>query len=124
MLPKNRKKNQYITEEFLLNLQEFRELFPAGKLPSGKAARTNMDDLKRKMIDFRLKYPNFDWETILDATACYVETYRRAEYMYMKTAGYYIMKNNESDLATDCELLLEGGLEELQKKQISLYNAR
>ena len=123
VIPKNKKKNDYITEEFLENLQEFREIFPNQKLPSGKAARTNLDDLKRKMVEFMIKYPRFDWNTILDAATYYVETYRKADYMFMKTAGYYIMKNNESDLATDCELLLEGGMEELQKKN-SLYNVR
>lgn len=120
--PKNKNKNKYITDEFIKNLQEFREIFPNRKLPSGKSARTNFDDLKRKMVEFLIKYPQYDWNTILDAAEHYVETYRKADYMFMKTAGYYIMKNNESDLATDCELLLEGGLEQLQKK--SLYNAR
>lgn len=123
IIPKNKKKNSYITPEFIQNLQEFREIFPNKKLPSGKAARTNFDDLKRKMVEFMIKYPQYDWNTILDATENYVETYRKADYMFMKTAGYYIMKNNESDLATDCELLLEGGLEELQKKS-SLYTVR
>lgn len=109
-------KAKYLTDDFLKNLQEFREIFPNMKLPSGKSARTNFDDLKKKMVDFCIKYPQYDWDTILDAATHYVETYRKEDYKFMKTAGYYIMKNNESDLASDCELLLEGGLEELQKK--------
>lgn len=115
-------KAKYITDEFLQNLQIFREIFPNKKLPSGKTARTNFDDLKKKMVDFQIKYPQYDWDTILDAATYYVETYRREDYRFMKTAGYYIMKNNESDLASDCELLLEGGLEQLQKK--SMYTIR
>jgi len=106
------------------NLEEYRELFPNKKLPSGKAARTNIDDLKKKMIEFRIKYPSYSWDTILDATTYYVEEYRKSDYMYMKTAGYYISKNNESDLATDCQLLIEGGMEELQRKSTSLYSVR
>ena len=115
-------KAKYLTEDFLKNLQEFREIFPNKKLPSGKTARTNFDDLKKKMVDFQIRYPRFDWDLILDAATHYVETYRKEDYKFMKTAGYYIMKNNESDLASDCELLLEGGLEELKKK--SLYTIR
>lgn len=122
--PRNKKRNQYMTQEFMENLQEFREIFPNRKLPSGKAARTNIEDLKKKMVDFQIRYPNYDWDTILDAATCYVETYRKVDFMFMKTAGYYIMKDNESDLATDCELLLEGGMEELQKKQSSLYDVK
>lgn len=103
----------YSDPEFMGQLKIFREIFPSIKLPSGKAARTNIEDLKLKMATFFIKYPYYDWDTVLDAATYYVETYKKTDYKFMKTAGYYVMKDNESDLANDCQLLLDGGMEPL-----------
>jgi hypothetical protein len=94
---------------FIDRVNEYRELFPGTKLPSGKAARSNIEDLKKKFIAFFKRYPQYDWDLILDATEHYVEAYRKNEYKFMKTASYYLSKDGESDLASDCEFLLEGG---------------
>lgn len=94
---------------FIEKVNEYRNLFPNIKLPSGKSARGNIEDLKKRMASFVTKYPQYTWDLILDATELYIETYRKNEYKFMKTSGYYILKDHESDLAADCEFLLEGG---------------
>lgn len=105
----NRKKKiLFDTPEFAQNLMEYRMLFPAGLLPSGKPARTNMNELKKKMTDFFIANPSYDWDLVLDATTFYVEHYRKQNYNFMKTSGFFINKNGESDLAANCEMILEG----------------
>lgn len=112
---KETKSNLYSKPEFIEKLHEYREIFPNQKLPSGKAARTNIEDLKKRMSEFFIKYPYYDWDLVLDAATHYVETYRKNEFKFMKTAGYYIVKDGESDLATDCQLLLDGAEQPLIK---------
>ncbi len=116
-----RKNNiKFDTEEFMTKLQEYREMFPQGKLPSGKAARTNIDELKKKMVEFFVKHPKYDWDLVLDATEDYIESYRKQNYNFMKTAGYFISKDGISDLADQCDMILEGGCLNPVKK--SIYN--
>lgn len=109
------------TPDFLINLKEYREIFPSGILPTGKPARTHIDELKKKMNTFFINNPQYDWDLVLDATEAYVEYFRKQDYSFMKTAGYFIYKNNESDLASYCEKLLEEGDNNTKIKK-SIYN--
>jgi hypothetical protein len=115
-----KKKSVFNTEEFNNNLNEFREIFPKGILPSGKAARSSLSELKKKMSKFFTDYPEYDWDLVLDATTYYVEHYKKQSYMYMKTAGYFISKNDESELASYCQTILDGADVRIVKK--SQYN--
>lgn len=108
------------TPEFLERLNEYRLLFPPGLLPSGKPARTNINELKKKMTAFFIDNPNYDWDLVLDATTYYVEYYRKQNFNFMKTSGFFINKNGESDLAANCEMILEGADVKTIKK--SMYN--
>ena len=82
---KKRTNIQLMGKSFNLKLNEYREIFPAGKIPSGKPARVRM----------------------------YVNEYRDKEYMYMKTSQYFIAKEGKnkvksSDLADYCDMIRDG----------------
>ena len=115
-----KRKLSFDSDEFNENLNEFRMIFPAGMLPSGKPARTNINELKKKMTAFFINNPQYDWDLVLDATTYYVEHFKKQNYQYMKTAGYFISKNEESELASYCQTILDGADVSIIKK--SQYN--
>jgi hypothetical protein len=94
-------------QDFTDKIQEYVEIFPNRKLSSGKYARVNAKNLE---VSFRWFFENFDydWPTILSATEKYVDEYSVRNYEFMRTAQYFIRKQNidksfESDLATYCD---------------------
>lgn len=98
-----------------VNVDAFIQIFPSIKIPNGKYARGNTKGITENFMWFFQEY-DFTWETILLATDTYVEEFRKKNYEYMRTAMYFIRKNDKgiesSDLATYCELLNNGGIEE------------
>lgn len=103
-------------QDFIDKIQEYVEIFPNRKLSSGKYARVNAKNLE---VSFRWFFENYDydWQTILLATAKYVDEYSVRNYEFMRTAQYFIRKQNidktfESDLATYCEIIRNGDDEE------------
>lgn len=94
------------------NIDKFLSLFPKGKLPSGKPARVHKRNIEESFKWFFKNY-TYDWDTILRATWYYVETYEKANYMYMKNSQYFIRKQNtdkswDSELANYCEIIING----------------
>ena len=109
---KKRTSIQLMGKKFNLKLNEYREVFPAGKLPSGKPARVNVKSLENS---FRWFFENYDfsWDEIMNATKMYVNEYRDKNYMYMKTSQYFIAKEGKnkvksSDLADYCDMIRDG----------------
>tara|TARA_R100001015_G_C4619292_1_gene175976 strand:- start:146 stop:637 length:492 start_codon:yes stop_codon:yes gene_type:complete len=109
---KKRTSIQLMGKSFASRLNEYREVFPAGKLPSGKPARVNIKTLENS---FRWFFENYDfsWDEVIDATKMYVNEYRDREYMYMKTSQYFIAKEGKnkvksSDLADYCDMIRDG----------------
>jgi hypothetical protein len=99
-------------EDFMTKIKEYREIFPAKRLPSGELARQTVNELKDKFVWFFKTYPEFTWELVLDATDYYVARYAKADYMYMQTSSYFIKKKNPdntytSKLADTCQQLLD-----------------
>lgn len=95
------------------NVMAYINMFPKGKLPSGKPARLPKNDIK-KCFDWFFKNYDYSWETILSATAYYLDTYEKTNFLYMKNSQYFIRKQNidktwESELAGYCEIILNGG---------------
>jgi hypothetical protein len=96
-------------QDFLENIKAYVTIFPNRKLSSGKYARVNPKNLE---AGFRWFFENYDysWDIILKATQKYVSEYEVRDYEFMRTAQYFIRKQNidksfESDLATYCELI-------------------
>ena len=98
--------------DHMKKIEEYRELFPEGKIPSGKYAR---DAVKNLEVNFKwfFKIHEYDWETILKATKRYVNEYRQKNYDYMRTSKYFIKKQEKdgsitSDLASYCDMVIKG----------------
>lgn len=94
-------------------ITKYLNLFPKKKLPSGKLARSTPKNIETNFKWFFDNY-DYDWETILKATAQYVDEYERNGYKYMQTSKYFICKSNidkskTSELADYCELIASGG---------------
>ena len=109
---KKRTSIQLMGKEFLKRINEYRDIFPAGKLPSGKPARVNAKSLENS---FRWFFENYDvaWDEIIDATKMYVNNFESQNYMYMKTSQYFIVKTDKnkvktSDLMDYVEMIRDG----------------
>jgi hypothetical protein len=86
------------------------QLFPSTKLPNGKYARGNKKNIETNFKWFFENY-NYSWNVIHEATAMYVEEYRAKNYIYMRTALYFIRKDDgtrtvHSDLADYCDKIV------------------
>ena len=94
-------------------VNEYREIFPDIKFPSGKYAR---DAAKNLEVNFRwfFKSHDYDWDTIMKATTKYIDEYSAKNYDYARTSKYFIKKSEKdgsvtSDLANYCEMVVTGG---------------
>ena len=103
---------QLMGKNFVDKINNYREIFPAKKLPSGKPARNNVKALGEA---FRWFFETYDhtWEEVDKATRMYVNEYRDADYMYMQTSQYFICKQDKhrvkhSTLADYCDMIIEG----------------
>lgn len=91
-------------------LKDFINKFPEGKKNNGgKMIRTNIEDVRKKMIAFFNKYKRYNnFTLILNATDKFLSDFK-GDYSYCPTAEYFISKNGTSALATECEGILSGG---------------
>lgn len=102
------------SDTFKTNVAAYIETFPKIKLPTGKPARSNFNEVCDAFDWFFRTYSdNYSWETILEATENYVAEYQKNNWMYMRTSKYFIRKQNSdktwaSDLAEYCEMLKNG----------------
>ena len=109
---KKKTDSQLMGKNFVDNINNYREIFPAKKLPSGKPARNNVKALGEA---FRWFFETYDhtWLDVLKATRMYVNEYRDADYLYMQTSQYFICKQDKhrvkhSTLADYCDMIIEG----------------
>lgn len=109
-------------DDFLNQISTYIETFPTQKLPSGKYARGDKKNIETNFMWFFQVY-SYDWDTILRATSLYVNEYHAKNYLYMRTAAYFIKKQDnsqsiQSDLANYCDIILskEDYLPERQHK--------
>ncbi len=110
----NKKKTnkQLLGKSGALNISQYREIFPAGKLPSGVPARNNVKILTENFRWFFAEY-KFTWEEVIKATKMYVNEYRDKQYMYMQNSQYFISKQDKhkvktSKLADYCDMIRDG----------------
>jgi hypothetical protein len=100
-------------DDFSTRIEEYLEIFPKFKLPSGKYARSYKKNLENNFRWF-FETHSYDWDTVISATKMYVDEYERQGYKYMRTSQYFIRKLNpaektfESELANYCEVYLNG----------------
>jgi len=97
---------QILGEGYQEKIQQYLEIFPKMKLPSGKAARSDKKNVEIAFAWFMSTY-DYSWETIFKATANYVAEYELKNYLYMQTSQYFIRKQLAdkswgSELANRC----------------------
>ncbi len=84
-------------------VDKLRELFPEGKKPgTSRYWRDNRGDVSEKLKKFFDKYGVYDDEKIIEATQKYIQSFGDNKQL-MRTLGYFIMKDGNSDLATILE---------------------
>lgn len=103
---------QLMGKDFADKIEEYRSIFPAGKLPSNVPARQNVKALGESFRWFFETY-DYTWEDIIKATKMYVNEYRSDNYMYMVTSQYFIAKQDKhkvknSKLADYCDMIIDG----------------
>lgn len=108
---KSKKKSSKVLmgDDFLRKIEEYVNVLPNKRLPSGKYAKTTPKNLEAAFRWFFESY-DYEWATILKATEKYVEEYEVRNFEYMRTAQYFLRKQNndksfESDLANYCEII-------------------
>jgi hypothetical protein len=109
------KKKLGLTKKDQEYIKIYREMFPKGNLPSGSPARISITELEKKFLWFLNNY-KYTWDVILKATKKYIEQYEQEGYKYMKTSGYFIVKNgldrtSSSVLANYCDMVLDGDID-------------
>jgi hypothetical protein len=115
LLVKTKKKvaSDILGTNFLERIKEYRNMFPAVKLPSGELARQSVQELRDKFVWFFKTYPDYDWDLVLDATDYYLFTKQKDGFMYTVTSSYFIQKTDprtkisRSALADHCQMILD-----------------
>ena len=108
----SKKPAMVITED---SITQYLDLFPKGKLPSGKLARSDRKNIKTS-FEWFFKNHEYTWDVVIRATALYVDEYEKKNYMYMKTSQYFISKMNpdrtrDSELANYCSSVVNNDYE-------------
>ncbi len=96
-------------ESFII---KYREMFPAGKLPSGVPSRNNVKILTENFRWFFDEY-DYTWAEILKATKMYINEYQKENFLYMQNSQYFVSKQDKhkvktSKLADYCDMIRDG----------------
>lgn len=94
------------------DVNQYRNIFPSGKLPSGVPSRNNVKILTENFRWFFKEY-DYTWEEVIKATEMYVNEYSANNYLYMQNSQYFISKQDKhrvkrSQLADYCDMIREG----------------
>lgn len=110
----NKKKTnkQLLGKSGSLNVDQYRAIFPKGKLPSGVPGRNNVKILTENFRWFFAEY-DYTWEEIIKSTKVYVNEFQKNNYMYMQNSQYFISKQDKhkvktSKLADYCDMIRDG----------------
>ena len=123
-ISKKKTSTDILGDKFICRIEEYLEIFPKFKLPSGKYARSDKKNLEN---NFRWFFENhsYDWDTVINATKMYVDDYERQGYKYMRTSQYFIRKLNpaektfESELANYCDTYMNGSNDNMSDNYFS-----
>lgn len=101
------KSDELMGLEYKNQITDYIKIFPTEKLPNGKYARSNKTNVETNFRWFFENY-NYSWQVIQDATIMYVSEYRAKNFKYMRTAFYFVRKDDgtrtvHSDLADYCD---------------------
>jgi hypothetical protein len=97
----------------LEQIQTYREMFPAKRLPKVGLLRQTVQELKEKFIWFFKTYPDFNWTLVLDATDYYMYTKQKENMEFVTTSSYFIQRTDtftkvsRSLLADYCQMIVD-----------------
>ena len=100
-------KNVPIITELEVLVEKLQELFPKERKPDVNgvpkyAYRGNKTDVANRLQKFFKLYGKYSYDDVLECTKRYVESFKYDK-TYMKILPYFIMKDGESQLATELE---------------------
>lgn len=104
---------EVLGDQYLKNIDTYREFFPPIRLKSTKLARQSVKELKDRFVWFFKTYPEYSWDLVLDAAKYYCILMERESYNYMICSSYFIQKtdnfskSSKSELADYCQLILD-----------------
>lgn len=115
LLVKTKRKvsSEVMGEKYTGKIKEFLSFFPLKRLSTGKVARSTVQDMIPKFIWFFKTFPEYDWDTVLDAAQYYCILKEREHWQYMMNSAYFVQKgdsggkNPTSELATYCQLITD-----------------
>ena len=93
--------------ELTVLVEKLQELFPKERKPDSNgvpkyAYRGNKRDVTERLQKFFKLYGKYSYDDVLECTRRYVESFKYDK-TYMKILPYFIMKDGESQLATELE---------------------
>lgn len=91
-------------------VNEYRNLFPRGEISGGYPVRGDKRGCIERMQKFLKLYPDYSREVILEATRNYINRKEKEGFRYMQLAHYFILKDKISNLAGECEMILDNNL--------------
>lgn len=117
--------NMYVTESFINEfvekpipsklknddridvwIDEWFDLWPRGIKSGAYLVRGDRAGCLSKMLKFCKKNKEFSKDIIMKATKDYIDYCRLHNYKFMQCAHYFILKNDNSNLAAQCEAIL------------------
>ena len=76
---------------------KLRDIYPKGKMPgTNYYYKGNIEDIRKKLQSFFLRYPNYTDEQIITATQKYINS-MNGDYTYLKLLKYFIWKSEVKD---------------------------
>jgi hypothetical protein len=76
---------------------KLRDIYPKGKMPgTSYYYKGNIEDIRKKLQSFFLRYPNYTDEQIITATQKYINS-MNGDYTYLKLLKYFIWKSEVKD---------------------------
>ena len=76
---------------------KLRDIYPKGKMPgTNYYYKGNIEDIRKKLQSFFLRYPNYTDEQIITATQKYINS-MNGNYTYLKLLKYFIWKSEVKD---------------------------
>lgn len=127
-LGKTKAARDKLSDDDIPYIEKYRSLFPAGKFPSGAAARSSVNELKPRFEVFFQKMPDYkDWNLVLQATALYLDEAEQRNWEFTQSSENFIYKLDQfkvwrSTLAKYCQMILDGNAENVSASVPSIVN--
>lgn len=113
----------------LIRLEEYNNLWPEKKLPTGKYGRCSQMELVSAFTFFFTNFSQYNWDTIIEAARIYLAEREKEKYEYTRRAKYFVRreakdKSWESELSEYCERIKNGTQEDPEDKNKGFFEPK